>query len=109
LEEQKSRNSIRESCYAKAIYQQETGYIRNVSAEGFRVDLIDPREISIGEIISLTIISEESLQIKEFELKAEVRWQQEKSPYVEIGLLITEISIAAQAEFNKLLEVYKKS
>jgi hypothetical protein len=103
------RKSPRVSGYAKALLVGPTipGYIRDLSASGCQVAFMQPVGASMGDLLRIRVISEQSLSIPAFELSLRVRWLKPDPLWFALGGEIEEVSCQEDdGVFKRLVEYY---
>lgn len=101
----------REKCYAKLVLSDDKlpGYIRDVSALGFRIEIPGDVSITEGKQMRATVIPFEETEGEPFSAVLEVRWVRKEEPFTAVGMKLLELdSDQARLDYNRLIEYYDK-
>lgn len=107
----KSKRSDRETCYAKALILENNlpGYVRDISQTGCRIDLINSVDWEPGDNIKVAIIPDPSLEIGSFRGTLEIRWVKKSEIYYLVGAQIISVKDEeSRKNYKRLLHYYEK-
>ncbi len=105
------RTHDRERCYSKVWFKKEkiVGYIRDISKDGFKIDLMGKLIIEIGSKTQILVIPVEELKMKPFDSEIEVRWKKEGDPFHTAGMrIINENKKRIGENYEKIYNYYRK-
>ncbi len=95
--------------YAKAVFlfYDLIGYVRDISSEGLRVELVSDEVPEFSETAHTTIISHPDLKLDPFNVLTEVRWARRHGPTIGVGLKVIEFSSHQGEEiFSHLVKLF---
>ena len=97
--------------YAKAVFlfYDLIGYVRDISEEGLRIDVLAPNPPELSPTLHTTIIPHPDLELDPFNIVTQVRWTKENGPTIAVGLKILEFSSSQGAEiFSHLVKIFEE-
>lgn len=88
------RESERNYSYAKVVFHDHNvlGYIRDISVNGIRAEVLSDEEEQPRKGVALTIIPDPELKMPPFNVRAAVRWSKSNGPTVSVGLQVEKFS-----------------
>jgi len=95
--------------YAKAVFlfYDLIGYVRDISAEGLRIELVSDEIPEFSETAHTTIISHPDLELDPFNILTEIRWTQRNGPTIAVGLKVVKFSSSQGEEiFTHLVKLF---
>ena len=102
-----NRTVFRKHCYSKALIENIPGYLRDITEEGFKITTLNPLRMKPNEIIRITLIPEESLQLETINITAELRWEKTTSVYFYYGFHLNSFKDSeAEKRYKKLMALY---
>ncbi|MGC9312719.1 MAG: PilZ domain-containing protein [Sediminispirochaetaceae bacterium] len=95
--------------YAKAVFlfYDLIGYVRDISEEGLRIELVSDEIPEFSGTAHTTIISHPDLKLDPFNILTEIRWAQRNGPTIAVGLRVIEFSSSQGEEiFSRLVQLF---
>lgn len=91
--DEKTRAS-REKAYAKVIFKEENlpGYVRDISKQGCRIDLLKPVDWESGERKKLVIVPEEHVGFSPVHGTVEIRWIKRGELFHSLGVKFVSVA-----------------
>lgn len=104
------RISNRIHSYAKAFFHfyDLIGYVRDISDNGLRIEILCEDLPDLDKTVHTTIISHPDLGLDPFNILTEARWSKKNGPTIAVGLKVLSFSTAQGEEiFNRLVEIFE--
>lgn len=105
------RISDRAHSYAKAVFlfYDLIGYVRDISEEGLRIDILTSALPDLSPSVHTTIIPHPDLDLDPFNIFTQVRWSKQNGPTIAVGLKVIEYSSPHGADvFSHLVKIFEE-
>lgn len=106
------RDSDRTHSYAKAVFlfYDLIGYVRDISGNGLRIEVLADTCPERDKQIHTTIIPHPDLQLEPFNILTKIRWTKLHGPTIAVGLQVVSFS-SAQGEgvFHHLKQIFQEA